>query len=120
MPRSVQDPPLVGGEVKYRVDKSNVEQYKDKLPDGLYHQIKDWSRVVNVYDTIHDYKYPKEYLEATEKYKGTAKVNDKGGLDNYAAGLPFPEPKTGVEAMFNYDRKYNGDDYTIFDTDSYC
>ncbi len=107
-------PPRSTGQVKYWIDKSNVEKYKDQMPAGLYVMVKEWNRRVPVYDTVHDYKFPDEYLEATEKHKGTARVNSRGGLENYAAGLPFPDPKSGAEAMYNYDYKYNGDDFKFF------
>ena len=112
-------PELIGGSVKFQVDKSNVEMYKDRLPAGLYTQIKEWGRVLNVYDTVSDYKPPPEYVEATEKYKGSVKINARGGIENYTAGLPFPDPKTGIEAMYDYDYKYNGDDFSFTDTDFY-
>lgn len=107
----------VGGEVKFKIDKSNVDKYKDKLSPGLAILVKDWGHVLNVYETVHDYTQPKEYIEATEKYKGTARVNKNGGLENYTAGLPFPDPKTGAEVMYNYEYKYQGDDFwwTNFD-----
>jgi len=104
-------PKPIGGEVKYRIDKANVDQYKDKLTEGLIKVIKEWGYAINVYETVHDYKFPEEYLDATEKYKGTARVNSKGGIENYTAGLPFPEPKTGIEVMYNYEYKYSGDDF---------
>ncbi len=104
-------PKAIGGEVKYRVDKANADKYRDQMPEGLYRLIKDWDYSINVYETVHDYKFPAEYLDATDKYKGTARVNGRGGLENYTAGLPFPEPKTGAEAVFNYEYKYSGDDF---------
>jgi hypothetical protein len=112
-------PQLIGGAVKFRVDKSNVETYKDKLPVGLYTQIKEWGRVIVVYDTVSDYKPPAEFQDATEKYRGSAKITAQGGIENYTAGLPFPDPKTGIEAMYNYEYKYNGDDFSFTDTDFY-
>ena len=96
---------------KYRIDKSNVDQYKDKLPEGLYFEIKNWGYAINVYDTVYDFIPPKEYSEATEQNKGAARVNTKGGLDNYKGGLPFPDPKTGLEIMYDYDNRYQGYDH---------
>lgn len=109
----------LGGEVKYRIDKSNVDQYKDKLALGLYTLIKEWGYSIHVYDTVHDYTFPAAYAEATEKYKGQARVNANGGLENYTAGLPFPEPKSGAEVMYNYEYKHSGDDFfwTTYDID---
>lgn len=99
------------GEVKYKIDKSNIGKYKDELTLGLAELINTWDYTANVYDTVHDYAPIQKYLDATEKYKGTARVNKKGGLDNYTAGLPFPDPKTGIEVMYNYEYKYSGDDF---------
>jgi hypothetical protein len=73
--------------------------------------IKEWDYSINVFEAVEDFSFPKAYLEATEKYKGTAKVNKQGGIENYTAGLPFPEPKTGIEVMYNYEYKYTGDDF---------
>ncbi len=80
------------GEVKFKIDKSNLENYKDKLTLGLAEIIRTWDYTANVYETVHDYTPIQEYLDATEKYKGSARVNKKGGLENYTAGLPFPDP----------------------------
>ncbi|RJP17360.1 MAG: DUF1329 domain-containing protein [Deltaproteobacteria bacterium] len=99
------------GEIKYKVDKSNLNKYKDKLTLGLAEIIRTWDYTANVYETIHDYTPIQEYIDSTEKYKGSARVNKKGGLENYTAGLPFPDPKTGIEVMYNYEYKYSGDDF---------
>ena len=117
---STYEKSYLGGTVKFRIDKSNVEQYKDKLALGVYRLVKEWGYVVPVYDTVHDYTFPKEYIEATEKYKGTARINKQGGLENYTAGLPFPNPKSGAEVMWNYEYKYSGDDFfwTQYDIDA--
>ncbi len=104
-------PKPLGGEVKFRVDKSNLEQHKDRLPEGLYKMIKEWDYSINVYETVNDFSFPNDYQEATEKYKGAARVDKQGGIENYTAGLPFPEPKSGAEVMYNYDYKYTGDDF---------
>jgi len=104
-------PKPLGGEVKFRVNKSNVEQYKSMMPEGLYQMIKEWDYSINVHETVNDFSFPKEYQEATEKFKGTVRINKRGGIENYAGGLPFPEPKTGAEVMWNYEYKYLGDDF---------
>jgi hypothetical protein len=117
---STYEKSYLGGTVKFRIDKSNVEQYKDKLALGVYRLVKEWGYVVPVYDTVHDYTFPKEYIEATAKYKGTPRINKQGGLENYTAGLPFPDPKSGAEVMWNYEYKYSGDDFfwTQYDIDA--
>ncbi len=37
-------PPRSTGQVKYWIDKSNVEKYKDQMPAGLYVMVKEWNR----------------------------------------------------------------------------
>lgn len=110
-------PKPLKGDIKYVVNRSNADQYKDKMPEGLYQLVKDWGYSLNVYDTVNNFALPQEYIDATEKYKGTARVNKKGGLENYTAGLPFPDPKNGIEVMYNHNYKYSGDDfnYSIYD-----
>jgi len=64
------------------------------------------------------------YIEATNKYRGQPQIVDVGkefrkrGLRNYTAGLPFPQPRNGLEVAWNYQYAYNGDDrdtyYTVF------
>lgn len=98
---------------KFTIDKTNADQYKESLPAGLYFQIKNWGRKINVYETINDYVFPKEYREMTEKYKGTARVNSKGGLENYKGGVPFPDPKTGFEVAYNFENRYKGADHFV-------
>ena len=104
-------PKPLGGAVKFRVDKSNADKYKDMMPAGLYQLIKEWGYSANVYDTVNDFSFPKEYQEMTEKNKGKARINKRGGIENYAGGLPFPEPKTAAEIMWDYEYKYLGDDF---------
>ncbi len=46
------------------------------------------------------------YLAATKKYNNmeTCKVDEKGNLQGWVAGIPFPFPKTGMEVVHSYDR----------------
>ncbi len=67
---------------------------------------------VNAYKPIH----PSEgYIEATNKYYGQPKLIDIGdsirkrGLADYTAGLPFPQPKNGLEIAWDFIYGYNGD-----------
>src|SRR5262245_63809976 len=41
-----------------------------------------------------NFKPPKEYLEATEKYSGRVRLGSNGELLNYVAGLPFTKLNT--------------------------
>jgi hypothetical protein len=52
-------------------------------------------------------EWPPPYKSATEKYSSQVKLNDKGELENYVAGLPFPlldpnDPQVATKAVWNF------------------
>jgi len=54
----------------------------------------------------------KEWWEATEKYKGTAHVDEEGQLQNFKAGCPFPGTKNPIEMAWNIVKRHdNGDNF---------
>jgi hypothetical protein len=99
------------GKVIKVIDKSNVDEVKDLLPITLVNQVKEWGLKFNWVEGDYNYQPPKEYRDATEKYKGTCSVDSSGNLVNYVAGLPFPDPKSGIEVLWNFDKRYSGDDH---------
>ena len=100
------------------IDKSNRAKFKDYIPKGIEvlidkYALKLWTRK---YERVHP---SKGYIAATNKYAGqptlidTGKKTRKMGIKGYVAGLPFPDPKTGLEVAWNYQYSYNGDDGTF-------
>lgn len=62
-----------------------------------------------------DYSPPGFFQEATEKFKGQAKLLPDGGLSDYTAGLPFApsaiereDPEAGAKWAWNYEQRYQG------------
>jgi len=60
-----------------------------------------------------DYGPPAFYHEASEKFRGQAKLLADGGLDAYTAGQPFPadaidpaDPQAGLKWAWNYEQRY--------------
>jgi hypothetical protein len=52
-------------------------------------------------------EWPPPYKTATEKYSPQVRVNDRGELQNYVAGLPFPlldpnDPQVATKIMWNF------------------
>jgi hypothetical protein len=104
------------------IGKWNVNEVKPLLPPGLLMMIKKYELRLK----LREYKpvHPSQgYIAATNKYRGKAKIIKTGkdfrkvGLKGYVAGLPFPQPKNGLEVAWNYDYQYNGDDgRLIYDT----
>ncbi|MGI9433113.1 MAG: DUF1329 domain-containing protein [Myxococcota bacterium] len=64
-----------------------------------------------------DYSPAPEYLAATEKFKGQAKIGPESSLQNYTAGQPFPideidcsgDPQAGQKLAWNFDQQWEGD-----------
>jgi hypothetical protein len=57
----------------------------------------------------------KPYRVATERFAGEAKVDKRGNLENYTAGLPFPartisrdDPRAAVKWAWNLQQRYQG------------
>ena len=106
-----------------KVNKSNAKQYSALIPAGLMKMIDKYNLELNIkqYEPVHP---SLGYIEATNKYRGTAKVIDIGndyrkrGLAGYVAGLPFPQPKNGLEVAWDFQYAYMGDDgdfyYDVF------
>jgi hypothetical protein len=52
-------------------------------------------------------EWPPPYKSATEKYSPQVRLNDKGELENYVAGLPFPlldpnDPQVATKVVWNF------------------
>jgi len=64
-----------------------------------------------------DYSPAKEFVGATEKFKGQPRIGADGSLENYTAGTPFPQeaidclgdPKAGVKWIWDFDYQWDGD-----------
>jgi len=97
------------------LDASNWKSHASFIPEALgllfeRYGLKAWTIP---YKPIHP---SKGYIEATNQYAGQARLLDTGdnprkkGIENYTAGLPFPNPQDGLQVAWNYQYSYNGDD----------
>lgn len=110
---------LAGIKAGLTISDSNYDTYKAAMPGTFETLIKKYKMRLNVvdYKPIHP---SKGYIDATNKYAGQPKIVDVGndvrarGLKDYTAGLPFPNPKTGLELAWNYHYSYNGDDGDLY------
>ena len=67
-----------------------------------------------------DYGPPKEWLAATERFRGQPRIGPDGSLENYTAGYPFPpeeidctgDPQAGNKIIWNFDYQWEGDGST--------
>ena len=64
-----------------------------------------------------DYGQPPEYLAASEKFKGQAKVGPDDSLEGFSSGFPFDpasidckgDPQAGVKHIWNFAYQWDGD-----------
>jgi hypothetical protein len=107
------------------VTADNADKAKDLISPGLEWCVRHgWPmRVVEPKKV----EWPKAYKEATEKYSGQCKIGPDGlTLQNYVAGLPFPnidtnDPQVAIKIMWNYEYKFlTTDDVDLrnFDADT--
>jgi hypothetical protein len=104
-----------------KITAENADQVKEYLHEGVYKAIKDpsifgaksiWFDVLP-YKT---YEVSKGIIEATKKYAPAAKIDDKENLTGYGevAGIPFPQPKTGIEMAWDFNANTRGDASHVF------
>ncbi|GAA69696.1 DUF1329 domain-containing protein [Pseudoalteromonas sp. BSi20429] len=103
--------PFTADKVLFTIDKSNIEKYKANLSPGqiaLFEAYPDTFKMP-VYETRRSASYPQFVYDATKKFASTAELIEGGnGIKNTAIGIPFPIPKTGLEAIWNHLLRYRG------------
>jgi hypothetical protein len=101
-----------------KVDKTNVDQVAEFLPEsyvGLYKDPTTWGGPEEgIYFYVIPYTPIVEtpgMIEATKKYAPLVQTQPDGTIANYGdiAGIPYPEPKTGLEIAWNFDFNNHGD-----------
>ncbi len=103
--------PWKGDKPLYRIDHTNVDEYKDRLSPGQIMRIKRFKTFyMNVYKSRRNLEFFPEYYETSRKNMKTARVSADGQLEGWNGAVAFPTPKSGVEAIWNIRRMYMGDD----------
>lgn len=103
------------------INKTNVEQFKDILDQGMYTVIKNGWYEMKAGATT-QFELNKNYIEATKKNINKTKLGAKNGeISGFIAGRPFPEepqtsdPRAGEKIAWNYKYGINwGDNAAIY------
>ena len=93
-----------------QITAQNYQQYADKLSASSIELFKRYPTYrMDIYPTHRSVSYPDWYLDNSNKNAQTAKL-EKGGLYLSGAfgGKPFPVPKNGQEALWNWELRYVG------------
>jgi hypothetical protein len=101
------------------VTANNVDAVKDLLDPITFKQVKEMGRKIKIVAPTKDPTdlYPTEFLQTTLKNKGKAILGKDGNIYNGAdgnawiGGLPFPDAKTGNEAIANLTISWGRHDY---------
>lgn len=95
----------------YSITPANVDQYAGKLAEGVVALLKknpDFR--VDVYPTHRSAAAPQWVYDNTFKNATTATSSENGmALTGAYGGIPFPIPKTGTEAMWNFRLTWRGE-----------
>ena len=95
----------------YSIDASNLDKYADKLSAGQIALIKNYKGYrMDVYPSRRTCPVPDFVATQTKKNATGAKLGGDGWqLEQvFGAGVPFPVPKSGAEAMWNFKLRYTG------------
>ncbi|WP_028080255.1 DUF1329 domain-containing protein [Solimonas soli] len=88
----------------FTVTAKNMAQYEAKLTEGqkaLLKQFPDSYRM-NVYPSHRDFGVPAWVCDTVKKNATTSEVVDDGlGITGISGAIPFPFPKSGLEAIWN-------------------
>jgi hypothetical protein len=102
-----------------------VEKLKPFLPDQFWDN-RDFffyeGMQLKIGPTMRDYTPSPQFLAATEKYKGQAKIGPDNSLVDYTAGWPFPpekidckgDPQAGTKIMWDFVNQGTGDGMAHF------
>ena len=102
--------PFPGDKPKFTVTAANVGQYAGQLSDGhraLFAKYPDYT--MPVYETRRTVGFPQAIYDATKANNGRARAPAADSLEGANLGFPFPQPKTGVEVLWNHRVRYRGD-----------
>jgi len=102
--------PFAAEKPLFSIDAKNMDKYAGKLSEGIKAVMKKYPGYrIDVYPSHRTANYPKWYLDNTMKNAtgGCKTANDGLQITGCFGGLPFPFPKTGSEAMWNRQLKFD-------------
>lgn len=101
----------------FSITAKNMEQYADKLSDGVKAMIKKYpdSYRINVYPTHRtaaapQWVYDNTFKNATRAQLGEGEAGPK--VEGAYGGIPFPIPKSGAEVMWNSLLAWRGESWS--------
>lgn len=108
--------PFANEKPLFSITSKNMEQYAEKLSDGLKAMLVKYPEYrLDVYPTHRTAVAPKWVYDNIFRNATTAKlVNDIPS--NFFGGVPFPIPKSGAEVIWNHMLRWRGTSYETYVT----
>jgi hypothetical protein len=107
--------PFASDKPLFTIDASNMEKYRANLTPGQMALLKTyptWKMVV--YPTRRSASFPEGHYRETMANATRVKLVEGGnGFTGTRGGVPFPIPKSGLEAIWNHLARYRGDTYAM-------
>ncbi|WP_409488457.1 DUF1329 domain-containing protein [Pseudomonas promysalinigenes] len=106
--------PYKADKVLYSVTAANMNQYADKLTDGVKAMLQRYPDTyrLDVYPTRRTAWAPQWVYDYT-KQNAVQGVMDGDIPRNVYGGIPFPVPKTGLEAIWNHKLSWRGSAWEV-------
>ena len=112
--------PYAGEKPLYTVTAANMAQYKAELTPGYQAMLQKYPTFkMQVYPSHRSAALPSAEYAQIRKEAATVSIADNGnGLVNYqSTSVPFPIPKTGLEAIYNHMVRYRAGGYHYYPTE---
>jgi hypothetical protein len=95
----------------FTITAKNMNQYASKMTEGHKAMLEAYDGFeMKVYPTRRSAAFPQRIYDATKQVAATARVTENGnGVTGATVGIPFPVPKTGLEAIWNHVLRYRQD-----------
>ena len=93
----------------FTITAANLAQYRSRLSAGhlaLFAKYPDYR--MPVYASRRSVAYPQAIYDASRANVGRAKLSGSDELSGAHLGVPFPQPQSGVEIMWNHRTRYRG------------
>jgi hypothetical protein len=94
--------PFVEEKPLFTVTAANMEQYGDKVTDGLKEVLRKYPTFrMDVYPSHRTAVYPQYVIDNTIRNATSCKLASNNKFEGCYGGLPFPIVKTGIDAVWN-------------------
>jgi hypothetical protein len=101
--------PFPNDKVKFTISAANMEQYKANLTAGTMAMLKKYDNFkMPVYETRRTACYPQAVYDAVKAQAGLVELRGFGIENRGPSTVPFPIPKSGMEAIWNHTMRYLG------------